>query len=173
MSKIVDGLAEASRVAKRVQAEIDRQRGSTAPMTLGEMNRMVAKAVFKEPKLCAQDTIRQTGESMPGDDCSFGQLMRSGMDPIAADFSTTQRATAERLGYGNDVDAMNMVHDALHGALCHFLSIPSYALKQARGEALTEVEQALADIEEEAVMATQRLQQMHRNAANVGDDARN
>jgi hypothetical protein len=81
-----------------------------------------------------------------------------------SDFAAQQQETARRLGYGEDVAAMNLHHDPLHGALCHFLGVPSYALKQARGEPLSEREQALADMEEEAVMASQRLRQMHRNA---------
>lgn len=77
-------------------------------------------------------------------------------------FAADQAATARALGYDGDVSAMNMEHDPLHGALTHFLGVPSYSLAVARGEALTDRQRALAEIEEEAVMACQKLRQMHR-----------
>jgi hypothetical protein len=80
------------------------------------------------------------------------------MTPLALD----QARTAEHLGYGPDIDQMNMEHDPLHGALCHFLGISSYALAQARGERLTDQQQMLANAEESAVLACQKLRQMHR-----------
>jgi hypothetical protein len=76
--------------------------------------------------------------------------------------SKTKEEIAGALGYGDDVAAMDMEHDVLHGALCHFLSIPSFSLKEARGEPLTRDEQKLARFEEAAVLAAQKLRQMHR-----------
>jgi hypothetical protein len=73
-----------------------------------------------------------------------------------------QKETAVELGYGGDVQAMNMDHDALHGALCHFLDIPSYSLADGRGERLSSKQKQLAELEEQAVMACQKLRQMHR-----------
>jgi len=73
--------------------------------------------------------------------------------------------TARDLGYGEDVATMDLEHDALHGALCHFLAVPSYSLKDARGETMTDWQKALADLEEVAVLACQKLRQMHKVAA--------
>src|SRR4051812_10145900 len=73
------------------------------------------------------------------------------------------RATAERLGYGDDLLAMCRDHDVLHCRLCAWLKIPtSYCMRDAAG-ILPEAERALADAEEEAVMAVQRFMRMHSN----------
>lgn len=69
-----------------------------------------------------------------------------------------KREVADWMGYGS-VEAMDRDHDATHASLCRWLGIPSYALKQARGEPLNPVEQRLADIEEDAALAVQRLAQ--------------
>lgn len=76
----------------------------------------------------------------------------------------TKAETARWMGYGDNVAAMDMEHDSLHGALCHFLGVASYALKDARGENMTDRERELASYEEDAVLAVQRLRQMHRVA---------
>lgn len=71
--------------------------------------------------------------------------------------SDEYRATAARLGYGGDTLAMCREHDPLHALLCDWLGLPeSYALRDAAGT-LDEAERELAAIEEEAVLAVQRL----------------
>lgn len=67
-----------------------------------------------------------------------------------------KREMADWMGYGS-VEHMDRLHDALHAAMCQWLQIPSYALKQSRGEPLNATEQRLADLEEDAVLATQRF----------------
>lgn len=79
----------------------------------------------------------------------------------------TKLETARELGYGEDIAAMDLEHDPLHGALCHFLGVPSYSLKDARGEPMTDWQKALAGIEEQAVLACQKLRQMHRIALDM------
>lgn len=68
------------------------------------------------------------------------------------------RATAASLGYGEGPEAalrMAQHHDALHAALCAWLGISeSFSLRQAAG---LPVDPELAAIEENAVMALQRL----------------
>lgn len=67
------------------------------------------------------------------------------------------RATAARLGYGADTLAMCREHDPLHVLLCDWLSLPtSYAMLDAAG-LLDPADRELAAIEEEAVIAVQRL----------------
>jgi hypothetical protein len=66
-----------------------------------------------------------------------------------------QAATAQCLGYGDDVEAMTEDHDATHCLLADFLSLPtSHALRAAAG---LDHDEGLAAIEEQAVMAVQRL----------------
>lgn len=74
----------------------------------------------------------------------------------------TQPEVAEWMGYGDDVAAMNAEHDNLHFALCARLHIISHSLRDADGKALTPEERMLADLEEHAVCAVQRLLQHHR-----------
>lgn len=76
--------------------------------------------------------------------------------------SEHQAEVAQRLGYGDDVLQMVLDHDPLHARLCEWLGIPaSYVLRLAAGE-LPEDERCFAEIEEEAVIAVQRLMQMHK-----------
>ena len=72
-------------------------------------------------------------------------------------FAEHQADTAQRLGYGDDVEAMNRDHDPLHRALCAWLGVPSLAMRMAAGLDLTEAEAALAALEEDAVLAVQRF----------------
>lgn len=72
-------------------------------------------------------------------------------------FEQKQRRTALRLGYGEDVAALNAEHDPLHRALCAWLGVASYALRDAAGEHLTSAEHELARYEEAAVLAVQRF----------------
>lgn len=62
---------------------------------------------------------------------------------------------ARELGYGDDVAALSRSHDWLHSLLCDALGLPySYSLMLAAG---CEVDKRLADLEEAAVLATQRF----------------
>lgn len=74
-----------------------------------------------------------------------------------------QKETARQLGYGDDVSAMNAEHDPLHRDLCKWLGIHSYAMDVADGLPLNHEQYTLANWEEDAVLAVQRLRQMHRN----------
>lgn len=76
-------------------------------------------------------------------------------------FEEGQRETARKLGYGDDVVAMNRDHDPLHRALCAWLGVPSVALPD--GQPGTE----LAGIEEDAVLAVQKLMRAHRVAVPI------
>lgn len=58
---------------------------------------------------------------------------------------------------GCSVEALNAVHDPLHVEFCRWLGVESQALRDARGEALSERERQLASLEEMAVLTTQRL----------------
>lgn len=70
-------------------------------------------------------------------------------------FELDQLATARRLGYGDDVEAMNIAPEGPHRALAEWLGFPaSYALRQAAGE---DVDSNLALLEEATVMALQAL----------------
>lgn len=73
----------------------------------------------------------------------------------------TQAETARRLGYGEDVEAMNADHDPLHAALCRWLGVPSFALAAGRGEQLSPEQHELAALEEDAVLMVQRLMRAH------------
>ena len=75
----------------------------------------------------------------------------------------TKQQTAEWLGYGDDVAAMDLVHDSYHRQLCKWLGVPSLSMKDAAGEPLTDAERALACIEEDAALAVQRLARHHHN----------
>jgi hypothetical protein len=68
---------------------------------------------------------------------------------------TGQAATARRLGYGGDVEAMCRDHDPLHAVLTDFLGLGrSYSLAFAAG-VLPPEQKRLADLEEAAVLALQ------------------
>lgn len=67
-----------------------------------------------------------------------------------------KREMADWMGYGS-VEHMDRLHDRVHSSFCAWLGLPSYALKQARGEPLSPTEQRLADMEEDAVLAAQRF----------------
>ena len=71
----------------------------------------------------------------------------------------TQSETAKWMGYGDDIDAMNAVHDPLHEAVTKWLNVPSYALANARGETLTPEQMQLAYYEEDAILHLQRFMQ--------------
>jgi hypothetical protein len=77
-------------------------------------------------------------------------------------FAAHQAETAEQLGYGDNVRAMNMEHDPLHGALCHFLGVTSFALADARGEVLSHQQRELAAAEEAAVLGLSSLPRSNR-----------
>lgn len=79
---------------------------------------------------------------------------------------TDQERTAAWLGYGHGAEAasrMNADHDPLHAALCAALGVPSQSLRMAQGETLTRREMDLAAMEEDAVLAVQKLA-MHAGA---------
>lgn len=57
---------------------------------------------------------------------------------------------------GCTVEELNASHDPLHRAVARLSGYPSHAMRQAAGEPLTDAEQALADIEEDAVLALGR-----------------
>lgn len=80
------------------------------------------------------------------------------------EFAAHQARTARRLGYGDDVAAMNADHDPLHRALCAWLGVDSLSLRGAAGEPLTAAEHAQANLEEDAVLAVQRFMR-HAGAA--------
>jgi hypothetical protein len=65
------------------------------------------------------------------------------------------RATAFRLGYGDDTLALCHQHDPLHAILCSWLGLPdSFALRCAAG---LDNENELSAAEEAAVLAVQRF----------------
>lgn len=76
-------------------------------------------------------------------------------------FASDQAQTARELGYGEDVRAMNREHDLIHLDLCTWLRIPSLAIQQAAGRRLSQEDAGLAAIEEDAVLAVQRLIRAH------------
>jgi hypothetical protein len=84
--------------------------------------------------------------------------------PVANDKATTAR----RLGYGDDIAAMDRDHDPLHRAVCAWLGVPSHSLRVAAGEQLTPEEQRLAWIEESAVLELQCLMRNHGLAIEHG-----
>lgn len=70
-------------------------------------------------------------------------------------FDEHQQAIADWMGC--TVEQMNMTHDAAHRQLCEqFGTGDSLSLRMARGEKLTEAEQRIAGLEENAVLAIQR-----------------
>lgn len=70
--------------------------------------------------------------------------------------SAEQAETAQHLGYGTDVDAMTRDHDLLHVSLTDWLGLPqSFSLAEAAG--CENTDHHLADLEERAVLAVQRL----------------
>ena len=68
---------------------------------------------------------------------------------MIGEFAERQRKTARDLGYGEDVAAMNFVHDDLHRSLCRWLGVESRSLRGEYSE--------LAGIEEDAVLAVQKF----------------
>lgn len=78
------------------------------------------------------------------------------------DDPTHQREVARRLGYEEDVLAMVLDHDPLHVYLSGWLGFTSYSMRLKAGE-LSSEETFLAEAEEEAVLAVQRLARLVRN----------
>jgi len=70
-------------------------------------------------------------------------------------FDNYQAEVARWLGC--DVFTMNATHDAIHASMCKWLGITSHALREARGERLSVAEADLAETEEFAALAVQRL----------------
>lgn len=78
-----------------------------------------------------------------------------GLQTLHACPMVEQGATAERLGYGGDIDAMTRDHDFLHCLLADSLGLDaSFSLTLAAGGA---ADPALAEAEEDAVLALQRF----------------
>jgi hypothetical protein len=68
------------------------------------------------------------------------------------------RATAQRLGYGDDTLALCHDHDPLHAVVCAWLGLPdSFALRCAAG---LEKESELSATEECAVLALQKFMRL-------------
>jgi hypothetical protein len=62
---------------------------------------------------------------------------------------------AERLGYGDDVEALTRDHDPLHSRLCDWLGMPhSFSLMHAAG---CDADLRLVQLEEDAVIAVQKF----------------
>ena len=78
---------------------------------------------------------------------------------IGQSFADHQREMAHWLGFGGDVDAMNSRHDATHRALAAWLDLPSLALLDGAGQALTQHQRFLAGLEECAVLHLSRYVQ--------------
>lgn len=78
-------------------------------------------------------------------------------------FDAHQAEMAEWLGCPT-VDEMNATHDHLHADLCQWLGATSFSLLTAQGVELTPERQALASLEEEAVLHVQRWMQGLKNA---------
>lgn len=70
-------------------------------------------------------------------------------------FADHQEEMARWMGYA-DAQAMNLDHDRLHSAVAFFLGVPSHALRDAAGAALSDREANLAALEEAAVLPLQR-----------------
>ncbi|GAA4015378.1 hypothetical protein GCM10022280_12640 [Sphingomonas swuensis] len=70
---------------------------------------------------------------------------------------------AEWLGC-ETVEEMNNAHDGLHAELAQWMGATSFSLLMAQGVALTPERQALAALEEEAVLFVQRWLQGLKNA---------
>jgi hypothetical protein len=67
------------------------------------------------------------------------------------------RATARRLGYGDDAIAMARDHDRFHAWLADKLGLPaSYSMRAVAGQ-LPEADRELAALEEAAVMSLQEF----------------
>lgn len=67
-----------------------------------------------------------------------------------------QDHTAQRLGYGADVEAMTRDHDLLHVSLTDWLGLP-HSFSLATAADLPSVHPDLAHLEEAAVLAVQRF----------------
>jgi hypothetical protein len=81
------------------------------------------------------------------------------------DFGAHQDAMARWMGYDTAAE-LNREHDPLHADLCAWLGIESRALRHAAGESLSREDQALAGMEEDAVLYLQRFRQMTRKLTN-------
>lgn len=79
----------------------------------------------------------------------------------------TKATTAEWMGYGDDIAALDAHHDPLHVEMAAWLGLPSLSLKEASGEALSGPERVLAGLEEDAVLMVQRYVQHMRVAGYV------
>lgn len=73
----------------------------------------------------------------------------------------TKEETAAWMGY-DTVEQMDAEHDELHRKLCDWIKLPSWSMRQAKGEKLTPGEQMMACYEEDAVLNVQRFRQMAR-----------
>lgn len=97
-----------------------------------------------------------------GDAWSFVILPGGGSVPAAPHDDEHYRATAQRLGYGDDTARMCREHDALHVALCHFLGLPaSPTLSTVAGIPVGDA--VLHGLEEDAVCAVTKF----ANAAGI------
>lgn len=65
---------------------------------------------------------------------------------------------------GCSVEEMNSTHDGLHAELCQWFGATSFSLLMAQGVELTPERRHLAELEEAAVLATQRWLQGIKNA---------
>lgn len=67
-------------------------------------------------------------------------------------------ATAESLGYGSDVEAMNRDHELMHHILAHALGLPESPVMRAVADDTWQHDpDGKLKLEEDAVMAVQRL----------------
>jgi hypothetical protein len=72
---------------------------------------------------------------------------------VRARANADSAASAQALGYGDDVAAMTRDHDYLHAVLCDRLGVPSHSLRLAAG---LDHDAQLAALEEAAVCAVTR-----------------
>jgi hypothetical protein len=81
-----------------------------------------------------------------------------GLPPLVATTRDDQAEIAASLGYGADVAAMNREHDLTHAMVADWLGFPaSWSLTAAAGG---DVPAGLAEAEEAAAMAVQRLMRL-------------
>jgi len=78
-------------------------------------------------------------------------------------FDAHQRHMADWIG-ARSVEEMNAAHDSLHAELCQWMGVTSFSLLMAQGVELTTEREALADLEEAAVLHVQRWLQHIKNA---------
>ena len=76
-------------------------------------------------------------------------------------FEEHQRDMADWMGCS--VEEMNDFRDGLHAELCQWMGATSYSLLMAQGVELSPSRKALADLEENAVLHTQRWLQALKN----------